>query len=137
MTQRAERRQAATAARLVLPELFENRHLLESALEIRRWRFIEFQCDRWRQHELTIASGLGEEWHQLTMVYTALVLFNMERHEMDEDEEIHFPEELEHLELALTNLDEAIATVAKSAGVSTVEVIAMPDYAERWGNNRS
>ena len=131
MTRRAEQKHATTAARLVLPELLENRHLLQSALEIKRWRFIEFQCDRWRQHELTIASGLGREWQQLTSVYTALILFNMERHEMDEEAEINLPEDLEHLELALINLDEAIEALAKWAGLSKVEVITTPDYADR------
>jgi hypothetical protein len=77
---------------------------------------------------------LGKEWRQLTSVYTALVLFNMDRQEFDEDEEIHNPEDLGHLELALINLDEAIEALARWAGISSVEVIAMPDYAERHSN---
>lgn len=58
----------------------------------------------------------------------------MERYERSEDETIHFPEDLEHLELALLNLEEAIETLAKWAGIDTVETIAMPDLADRWVN---
>jgi hypothetical protein len=125
LARRAERRETKTAARLVLPELLENRERLESALEAKRWRHIDFRTGRWRQHELSIASGFGPEWGLLATVYTALMLLNDDRRYYEADEEIEFEDDLGYMQLAAENLDDAVRILQKWAGVQK-EVLMLP-----------
>lgn len=129
LARRAEGRLARTAARLVLPELLENRQLLTSGLESKRWRYIDFRSTRWQQHEPVIATGFGDEWALLASVYTALLLLNDDRKYYDEDEEISDSDDLGYMRLAAENLDDAIGTLGKWAGMGDTEVLLLPGAA--------
>lgn len=127
LARRAERQKTKTAARLVLPELLENQQKLRSALESKRWRHIDFRSERWKRHELAIASGFDQDWTLLASVYTAFAILNDDRQSYGADEEIDDPDDLGYMSLAGENLDDAIRSLGKWAGMGEVKVLKLPD----------
>ena len=126
LARRSDGRQTKTAARLVLPELLENRDRLAAALETKRWGSVDFKTRRWQQHELVIASGFGKEWELLAMVYTAMVLLNNDRPYYDEEEEIDEIDDVQYMQLAAENLDDAIEVLRKRASLTHGRVLQPP-----------
>lgn len=126
LARRADGRQTRTAARLVLPELLENRERLDAALKVKLWGSVDFKTARWRQHEVTIASGFGKEWEILAMVYTAMVLLNSDRPYYDDDEEIDEADDLQYMQLAAENLDDAIEVLRNRASLTYSRALQLP-----------
>ena len=117
LMRRREKREIRTAARLLLPELLENRSTLDTALVLERWECVSFDTERWQQYETVLAGSMGERWTELTKTYTAFTLLNADRSHREPDAVIDDGDDFEYLLLAKDSADEAIGIVHQLAGV--------------------
>src|SRR5665811_280060 len=120
MARRAEQRDLRTAARILLPELLENQKSLEEAFETGRWDYAHFETRRWAQYELTVVQAIGDEWAQLTAVYTAFGLLNADReNRRGSNEGIHDDgDDFTYFELTVEAASKAAQTLRRWAGLA-------------------
>jgi hypothetical protein len=129
LARRTERRELRTAARLLLPELLQNREHLETAFKTGSWRHVQFEIDRWKRHEVLFMSSLEDEWVELTKVYTAFTLLNADREIRDKERRDPFEDDdFDYFELTLKAADESIVVLRKVAELPSGETLRIQEY---------
>jgi hypothetical protein len=130
LARRAERRELRTAARLLLPELLQNREHLDTAFKTGSWGHVRFETDRWKRHEVLFMSSLEDEWVELTKVYTAFTLLNADRKIRDQEQRHAFDEgdDFDYFELTLKAADESLVVLRKVAELPPGETLRIQEY---------
>lgn len=131
LAQRVERRELRTAARLLLPELLQNRENLATAFRGGSWDAARFETTRWAQYELTVISALRDEWAGLTKVYTAFNLLNVDREIRREEGRksiLEDGDDFDYFELTLEATDRAVGILRRWAGLDPDESLRIQEY---------
>ena len=131
MARRAEHRELRTAARLLLPELLENREQLRSAFETGSWCYIEFSTDRWQRHQVEFMRALDGEWIDLTRAYKAFDLLAISRRIREEEGRtesiLDDGDDFDYCELTLEAADRAASSLRKVAGLPPDEALRIQE----------
>ncbi len=132
MARRAERCELRTAARLLLPELLENKEHLETAFRTGSWNYARFSTDRWQRHEVEFARSLNGEWVDLTKAYKAFDLLNLDR-EIRRDEGrtqclLDDGDDFDYCDLTLEAAGRAATSLRKVAGLPSNEALRIQEF---------
>jgi hypothetical protein len=132
MARRAERRELRTAARLLLPELLQNKEHLETAFKTGSWSYVQFGTDRWERHEVKFMSSLESEWVELVQIYTAFDLLNRDRKIREEEKRMESiledGDDFDYFELTLKAADRATSALRKVAGLAPNESLRIQEF---------
>jgi hypothetical protein len=131
LARRSEHRDLRTAARLLLPELLENREQLKKALETGSWSYVEFSTDRWGRHQVEFMRALDGEWIDLTKTYKAFDLLVIDRRIREEEDRndsiLDDGDDFDYCELTLEAADRATASLRKVAGLRPDEALRIQE----------
>lgn len=129
LARRSERRELRTAARLLLPELLENREQLATAYKTGSWSHVVFKTERWSQHEVRFMSALETGWIELTKIYTAFDLLNRDRkfREAENDPALE-GDDFDYFELTLEAADRATFMLKQAAGLAENETLRIQEF---------